>query len=79
MVRLLRDDWEKNVRYYFNLSIPQWCDCCVCESDEAPEQPALSIPQWCDCCCLTEHKITLLQSAFNPTMVRLLRPFLGQN
>jgi hypothetical protein len=34
----------------------------------------VSIPQWCDCCQVKREADDLLQTGFNPTMVRLLHP-----
>ena len=33
-----------------NLSIPQWCDCCLRRREREEGMWSLSIPQWCDCC-----------------------------
>ena len=33
-----------------DVSIPQWCDCCVTFAPSPAPSDHVSIPQWCDCC-----------------------------
>ena len=71
MVRLLHefsgDNWTPAM-----VSIPQWCDCCLCGAVLTLCDAVVSIPQWCDCCALQTLFVKYLKRSFNPTMVRLL-------
>ena len=41
------------------LSIPQWCDCCIGYGLWLWAMVLLSIPQWCDCCHLSNSPFVL--------------------
>ena len=78
MVRLLplaEDDDDQD----WEVSIPQWCDCCITIANGSSSGSHVSIPQWCDCCNCVFRVSSIRRKSFNPTMVRLLptTPFLA--
>jgi len=42
--------WQRAMMYEFEVSIPQWCDCCWVREKVLRFKSSVSIPQWCDCC-----------------------------
>ena len=71
MVRLLQYDAGFVITIY-NVSIPQWCDCCPQWLSRTVDKMTVSIPQWCDCCWAYVGNTGSAAESFNPTMVRLL-------